>query len=92
MHHEVSESPEHKALRDSAVKTTLVYLGLQQRTPEPGGFAFWTGRLDDDAVAAAAADGVDGAGESPAVVSADLLLLALDDMGCGRSTDRRTRR
>ncbi len=43
---EVSESGEHRALTDSAVATTLVYLGLQQRTPEPGGFAFWTGQLD----------------------------------------------
>ncbi len=44
---EVSESAEHKALTDSAVITTLVYLGLQQRTPEPGGFAFWTEQLDN---------------------------------------------
>jgi glucose/arabinose dehydrogenase len=43
---EVSESPEHQALTNSSVLAFLVYLGLQQRTPEPGGFAFWTGRLD----------------------------------------------
>lgn len=44
---EVSESPEHQELTDSRVKAVLVYLGLQQRTPEPGGLAFWTERLDD---------------------------------------------
>lgn len=44
---EVSESPEHQALTRSRVQAVLVYLGLQQRTPEPGGLAFWTGRLDD---------------------------------------------
>ena len=43
---EVSESPEHQALTDSSVLAVLVYLGLQQRTPEPGGFAFWTEQLD----------------------------------------------
>ncbi len=43
---EVSESPEHRELSDSSVLAVLVYLGLQQRTPEPGGFAFWTGQLD----------------------------------------------
>lgn len=44
---EVSESPEHQELTNSRVQAVLVYLGLQQRTPEPGGLAFWTQRLDD---------------------------------------------
>ena len=44
---EVSESPEHQELTRSRVQAVLVYLGLQQRTPEPGGLAFWTARLDD---------------------------------------------
>lgn len=44
---EVSESPEHQELTNSQVQAVLVYLGLQQRTPEPGGLAFWTERLDD---------------------------------------------
>ncbi len=44
---EVSESPEHQELTVSRVQAILVYLGLQQRTPEPGGLAFWVGRLDD---------------------------------------------
>lgn len=44
---EVSESPEHQALTSSRVQAVLVYLGLQQRTPEPGGLAFWTDQLDN---------------------------------------------
>lgn len=44
---EVSESPEHQGLTNSRVQAVLVYLGLQQRTPEPGGLAFWTQRLND---------------------------------------------
>ena len=44
---EVSESPEHRELTRSRVQAVLVYLGLQQRTPEPGGLAFWTERLDN---------------------------------------------
>lgn len=44
---EVSESPEHQELTQSRVQAVLVYLGLQQRTPEPDGLTFWTGRLDD---------------------------------------------
>lgn len=44
---EVSESPEHQALMNSRVQAILVYLGLQQRTPEPGGLAFWTEQLDN---------------------------------------------
>lgn len=44
---EVSESSEHQGLTRSRVQAVLVYLGLQQRTPEPGGLAFWTGQLDN---------------------------------------------
>ncbi len=41
----VSESPEHIALRNSEVTVTLVYLGLLQRLPEPGGLEFWSDRV-----------------------------------------------
>ena len=37
----VSESPEHLSLRHGEVVTTLVFLGLLQRLPEPAGLDFW---------------------------------------------------
>lgn len=43
----VSESDEHQDQTRSEVQAVLVYLGLQQRTPEPAGLAFWSKQLDD---------------------------------------------
>ncbi len=38
----ISESPEHRALLEGEVTTTLIYLGMLQRTPEPAGLAYWS--------------------------------------------------
>ncbi len=43
----VTESPESIQLRRSDIVTTLAYLGLLQRTPEPGGLRFWSGEIAD---------------------------------------------
>ncbi len=42
----VSESPEHRAITNSEVATTLVFLGLLQRLPEPAGLRFWVNEID----------------------------------------------
>lgn len=42
----ISESPEHQALRNGEVTTTLIYLGLLQRVPEPGGLEYWSSEVD----------------------------------------------
>ncbi len=42
----VSESPEHRAITNGEVITTLVFLGLLKRLPEPEGLAFWIGEVD----------------------------------------------
>lgn len=41
-----SESPEYKGLMQSEVDVTLVYFGMLRRTPDPDGYAFWVGYLD----------------------------------------------
>ena len=41
----VSESAEHRQLRSGEVETTLVYLGLLQRLPEPAGLVYWSAQL-----------------------------------------------
>ena len=41
----VSESVEHRQLRSGEVETTLVYLGLLQRLPEPAGLTYWSAQL-----------------------------------------------
>ena len=41
----VSESVEHRQLRSGEVETTLVYLGLLQRLPEPAGLSYWSAQL-----------------------------------------------
>ncbi len=41
----VSESVEHRHLRSGEVETTLVYLGLLQRLPEPAGLTYWSAQL-----------------------------------------------
>ncbi len=43
----VSESAEHRALLGGEVTSTLVYVGMLQRVPEPGGLDYWTGLLDN---------------------------------------------
>ncbi|MEZ5227570.1 MAG: DUF4214 domain-containing protein [Acidimicrobiales bacterium] len=43
----VSESAEHQALLGGEVTSTLIYVGMLQRVPEPGGLDYWTGLLDD---------------------------------------------
>ena len=41
----VSEAPEHQALREPEVATTLISLGRLQRVPDAAGLAFWTEQL-----------------------------------------------
>ncbi len=42
----ISESPEHQKLLEGDVTTTLVYLGMLQRTPEPGGLEYWSNLIE----------------------------------------------
>lgn len=39
-------SEEYQALSANAVYVTMSYIGLLQRTPDQGGFEYWTGALD----------------------------------------------
>ncbi len=59
----VSESLENKAQRRTQVLTTLMYLGLLQRTPEPGGLAFWSDQLAQGLTIQGFAETVMGLGE-----------------------------
>ncbi len=43
----VSESAEHQTLRRGEVAGTLIYLGLLQRLPEPGGLEFWANAVNE---------------------------------------------
>lgn len=42
----VSESPEHRSLTNGEVVTTLIFLGLLKRLPEPAGLQYWIGEVD----------------------------------------------
>lgn len=42
----VSESPEHQQLWSGEVVSTLIYVGMLQRAPEPGGLDYWTDLID----------------------------------------------
>ncbi|MBS0356191.1 MAG: DUF4347 domain-containing protein [Proteobacteria bacterium] len=44
---EITQSAEARAATDQAVGVTLDYVGLLGRTPEPAGFDYWMGKLDD---------------------------------------------
>jgi hypothetical protein len=41
----LSESAEHVAASHAGVTVTLAYVGMLHRSPEPGGYAYWTGQL-----------------------------------------------
>ncbi len=59
----VSESPEHQALRRGDVTTTLVFLGLLQRTPDSQGLAFWSNQIEEGASISGVIESVMGAPE-----------------------------
>lgn len=44
-----SESPEFRAKTDGRVKAIMLYVGMLQRTPDPGGLDYWAGVLDNGA-------------------------------------------
>jgi hypothetical protein len=41
-----SESAEYKALMNSDVYVTMVYIGLLRRSPDADGFDYWVNRMD----------------------------------------------
>lgn len=59
----VSESQEHQALRRGDVTTTLVFLGLLQRTPDSQGLGFWSDQIEDGASIGGVIESVMGAPE-----------------------------
>lgn len=52
-----SESPEYKTLMGSEVYVTMTYIGLLQRSPEPGGYSYWVGQMDGGSSGLALIDG-----------------------------------
>ncbi len=50
-----SESPEGRSVKFGDVNTSVLYGYLVRRAPDPGGFEYWEGRLEPDAVNAARA-------------------------------------
>ena len=58
-----SESPEYQALMGHEVLSTMMYVGLLRRSPEPGGFTAWVGYLDAGNPATAMIDGFLGSAE-----------------------------
>jgi len=42
-----SESPEYRNLIANEVYVTMLYSGMLRRAPDPGGFSYWVGSLDN---------------------------------------------
>lgn len=60
---EFSESPEYQSLVRSEVYSTMMYIGMLRRAPDPGGFSFWVDYLDQGNSGLALIDGFLGSPE-----------------------------
>jgi hypothetical protein len=58
-----SESPEYQAVSFSKVYVTMIYVGMLRRSPDDGGFNFWTGYMNSGNSGLALIDGFLAASE-----------------------------